>query len=99
MALTLQLIGWSMRDFATFTDHQGTIHIRTITPPAMVRSLLHQAMLHGLERDIGLKLGTQRVPLDPALAMIRKKSFTPLQRGQIKVFVCDGTWTRERAIH
>ena len=98
LTLTLRRIGWTMRDFATFTDHQGTNYVLTTTPPAMIRIFLHKAMLRRLEVGMGSKLGAKRVSLDPALAVIRKKSLTLLERGQVKVFVCDGSWTRERAI-
>ena len=96
--LSLERIGWSMEDFATLTTDMGVKISLTTTSPKLIKRMLHQGVLRSLERSSGQKLGFEnRSCFDVVKAQLRSSKLSPLQKGSLKCFACDGLWTRTRA--
>ncbi len=107
-ALSLARIGWTFKSAFTLADAHGDEVLLTVTSPAMLVKLLIDASTDECERAVGrawAKTDTnfigRRACIDLAVKAIKdgaKDGLTPIQVGALRAAVCNGIYTRSRAI-
>ena len=105
MFLALHRIGCSVDGPFTFVDHSGIRRNLTSTPPAMLAGAMKIAVLRSLEADLGADVADsdpafdgRRVCVDPIRTYLSSRVHTAAEKASVSKLVCDGVWTRSRAV-
>ncbi len=107
-ALSLARVGWSFRNAFSLTDAHGEEVLLTVTSPSMLTKMLIDASKDECERAVGRAWATtdpsfagRRVCIDLVAKAIKngyKDGLTPIQIGALRAAVCNGVYTRSRAV-
>eukprot|EP00959_Pyramimonas_sp_CCMP1952_P329254 6893123-Pyramimonas_sp.AAC.1 len=92
--MSLYRLGWHMPNFCTTTNDLGETLQLLLLPPKLVGALCRAAVLRGLERSSGEKLGVgHRLCWGIVRSQIRSKRSSPRGRSTMRALACNAIWT------